>query len=265
MQRVHFRVTDLETIGFLDEAPQSVRDDPVQGIVEIGYTDVTLDFRDDGVLAASKIDIPGSLLFKPPGGIPPVSTAIHHISPRMVSEMPACRSNDVQLVANGVPEPFALVAHNSAFEKEWMGQYIPDARWICTEKVARRLHPTWPAYNNQACRYLLGLYEMDEHYAHPPHRAGPDTWVSAHIFVELVKGSSIRQMLEWTGLPRLMTTCPLGEHRGKAWVEVPEDYIRWIVSDKPRNMDADTVWNAQQALQDRARLRQNPDLASEDY
>lgn len=262
-QVAHFRVIDLETCGFLDEMPAAVQADPCQGIVEIGYTDVKAEFNDAGRFVTATIEKPGFLLYNPPGGIPPVSRAIHHITPQMVRDLPACRAGDVQLVQNGAPAPYALVAHNVAFEREWMGRYIPEARWVCTLKVWAQLEPNWPAHSNQACRYLLGQ-ELDVRWADPPHRAGPDSWVTANHFVEALRRTSVRQMVEWTKQPRLLTTCPFGEHRGKAWAEVPEDYLRWYVN-KASQQDPDTLHWVKKALEDRAAMRAQPDLAASDY
>jgi exodeoxyribonuclease X len=263
--RAHLRVIDLETVGFLKEQPGAIRQDPARGIVEIGYTDVAASFRADGSFFGATIELPGSLLFNPPGGIPAESCGVHHITPKMVEGLPACRSNDALLLVNGEPKPMALVACNSEFEREWLQPYLPEAtKWICALKVAARLHPGWPAHGNQAVRYLLG-HELDERWASPPHRAGPDSWVTAHNLVAFLKeGCAVRQMVEWTLQPRYMTTCPIGQHRGKPWIEVPADFLRWML-DKATDMDPDLLYWARQSLQDRQRLAQQPDLASSDY
>lgn len=263
-QQAFFRVVDLETTGFLDEQSDAIKADPVQGIVEIGHTDVHALYTDEGRFVKAEISKPGFMLYKPPAGIPPQSMAIHHITPAMVREMPPCTAGQVQLVANSPPEPLALVAHNAAFEREWLSPYLPkDQRWLCTYKVAKQLHPNWPSHSNQACRYLMGL-ELDERWCFPPHRGGPDTWVTAHNLVEFLKLTTVRQMIEWTAQPTLLIACPIGEHRGKPWVEVPEDFLRWII-DKAKQMDPDTKYWAQRALQDRAAMRANPDLSASDY
>jgi exodeoxyribonuclease X len=270
MPDVCFRVVDLETVGFLDECPPEIQADPCLGVVELGWTDVIVAIRPDNSIGGVMVDgVYGKLLFNPPGGIPPVSSGVHHITPKMVAGLPPCTPKDCAALAISPPAagelvPFALVAHNAAFEQEWLSKYLPaEQRWICTLKVAAQLYPDWPSHANQACRYLLGL-ELDDAIAAPPHRAGPDSYVTAQLLARFLKTAAVRQMVEWTRLPRMMTTCPIGEHRGKPWSAVPADFLRWML-DKAKSMDDDAKYWARKELDNRARFAAQPDLASSEY
>jgi exodeoxyribonuclease X len=64
----------------------------------------------------------------------------------------------------------------------------------------------------------------------PPHRAGPDAWVTAHLLVELLRFASIEQMLAWTQEPKVLPTLPLGKHRGLLWSKAPLDYLQWMIT-----------------------------------
>lgn len=268
MPDVVFRLVDLETLGLLEEQPQEIRDDPCRGICELGWTDVFVRVKENNSIGAVHIaDNHASLLCNPPGGVPPESQAIHHLTPKMLAGHPACDGSAIRALATSptsLGAPFALVAANADFERSWMGKYLaPDTRWICTVKVAAQLYPDWPTHSNQGARYLLGL-ELDER-ADPPHRAGPDSWVTANVLSAFLKQATVRQMLQWTREPRLLTRCPLGEHRNKPWADVPEDFLRWACGPKPDRMDPDVKYWAQQELEKRARLRADPDLASSGY
>jgi exodeoxyribonuclease X len=143
-----------------------------------------------------------------------------------------------------------LVAHNSAFEQQFITPTITDALpWICTYKVALRIWPDAPRHTNQVLRYWLGLKLPAEH-AMPPHRAGPDAWVTANLLAAMMPLASVEDMIAWTLEPKLMPNIPFGKHRGMAWSEAPQDYLNWMV--RQTDMDQDAIWNAKRELARRA-------------
>ncbi len=80
----------------------------------------------------------------------------------------------------------------------------------------------------------------------PPHRAGPDAYVTAHLLAELLGSASVEQMVQWTSQPKRLPTLPFGKHRGLPWPEVPLDYLQWMA--RQTDMDADAIWCAQQEM-----------------
>src|SRR5690606_9231669 len=114
---------------------------------------------------------------------------------------------------------------------------------------AKQVWPKAPGHSNQVLRYWRGL-KLDPALAHPAHRAGPDAWVSAHILIYLLKEASVVHLLAWTREPRPLERIPFGKHRGRAWAEAPDDYLRWMVGQG--DMDADVVAAARQELDRRA-------------
>jgi exodeoxyribonuclease X len=85
---------------------------------------------------------------------------------------------------------------------------------ICTFKVARRLWPREaPAHGNGPLRYWLedrGEIACDEAKAYPPHRAGPDTYVTANILRHMLTLTTASQMVAWTKEPVLQPTILFG-------------------------------------------------------
>lgn len=218
--RVLLRVADTETTG-LEKTDQ---------IVEAGYTDVVFE-------PATKTCFVGetfSRLFRPTIDIPPEAQAVHHITPAMVSSaQPFDAAAGDWLTKTPGPHgllPRFMVAHNAEFDRQWL---TPDLTgpvyWICTQKVARRQLPHAPNHQNQTLRYFLGL-DIDPARAEPPHRAGPDSYVTACLLVELIRRvDSVSQMEAWTRAPLFYPTCPLKKHKGQPWADVPADYLQWIV------------------------------------
>ena len=49
-------------------------------------------------------------------------------------------------------------------------------------------------HSNQVLRYWLGL-RLDADLAMPPHRAGPDAYVTAHLLLRMMALASVEQMI----------------------------------------------------------------------
>ena len=235
MWRVLFRVIDIETTGL----------SPPAEILEIGRVDIIID--DDEVV----IERPKSRLYRPLNGIPPETMAVHHITEDDFNvDTPVCTDERLELAVWGGATPNALIAHNFEFERLFISARITKALpWICTYKVALRAWPDAPRHTNQVLRYWRRL-TLDRAFAMPPHRAGPDAWVTAHLFMELKKTVAVDDMILWTAQPTQYATVPFGKYRGRSWREVPFDYLDWII--RQGEMDEGIISSARAELQKRA-------------
>lgn len=121
-------------------------------------------------------------------------------------------------------------------------------------KAARQL---WtleaPAHGNGVLRYWLeerGVIQPDPALCYPPHRAGPDAYVTANILLAMLRVVPARQLVSWTKLPLVQPVCPIGQQwRGKPWAEVDGGFLQWML--RQPEMDADSKWNAQQEIERR--------------
>lgn len=227
---MRLRVVDLETTGM----------EPPAEIVEFGYSDVLLN------AGAASITPPVAWLYRPLNGIPPETMAVHHLTPAdfHAGMAPATPGHMRAALAHG-GAPDVLVAHNCAFERRFLKPDVTgETPWICTYKAAMHVWPDAPKHGNQVLRYWRGL-SLDPTFAMPPHRAGPDAWVTAHLLLELLRIVSIEQMIAWSDQPRPMPTLPFGKHRGATWADVPLDYLQWVVG---QDMDPDVLWHARMEL-----------------
>jgi exodeoxyribonuclease X len=238
-------------------------DDPENEVIEFGWTDLifTPETREVIVDAA-----PNRLMFKAAKGITFDTMAIHHITPAMVEAEPICEDTHLRILANAensaLPGPPAfLFAHKADFERKFLTDEVaPGRRWICTYKAALRALPEAPRHNNQTLRYYLGL-DLPEHLAMPPHRAAPDSFVTAHIMATLLRrGVRVADMTRWTFEPAWMPKCPLAKHKGKAWPDVPADYLDWILT-KATDMDPDVKHWAKVEVDRRREALANPQPA----
>lgn len=220
MSIVLLRVIDLETTGLA----------PPASVVEIGWCDVHFEPETKRV----EIGAPKSKLFKPAEPMTPEVIAVHHLTDAMLAGLPECTVDDLKEVARA-DSPQFLCAASCDFEQKWITQDITQPfgersppRWICTVKAASRLFPDAQSHSNQATRYRLGL-DLPESVAMPPHRAGPDSFVTAHILGRFLQTERVASLVHWTTLPKWMPNCPIGKlWRGKPWAEVDEGFLNWM-------------------------------------
>jgi exodeoxyribonuclease X len=213
------RVVDVETTSM---------DDPAE-MVEVGWTDVRL-FPQGWEIETG----PHSLIVNPGMPISFPAMAVHHIT---------------QSVAGGGMDPDQaradvaagadyLCAHNVEFDSRFIrGHSVP---WICTFKAARTAWPELQSHKNGSIRYERGLC-LDDPQTEPSHRAGPDTWVTAHILLDLLKLYQPETLVEISTKPVLLLKVDFGLHAGKRWSEVPTDYIDWILHKSGMKDDATKV------------------------
>jgi len=208
------RVVDFETTG-----PEGSE------VIEVGLVDLEGSGRDWFVRD------PRTILFKPARAVPPSARAVHHISEKdLAAAVPtSVPAVEAFIRANGTADVY--VAHHAEFERSFLGE-LASAPWSCTAKAARRAWPQAPGFSNQVLRYWLEL-ELDPDLGLPAHRAGPDAYVTAHILLQLLQTETISDLVAWTTQPDVVR---FGRHRGKAWTELPSDYLRWIVEES--DMDA---------------------------
>lgn len=210
MQKI--RVVDFESTGFPE--------DPVRAICEVGFTDLTADW---------KISETTSFLVNPGHPIPPQTRAVHHISDDDVAD---AVSPDIALrtLMEGMEADDVFAAHNAKFEQAFFGG--GGRRWICTMQGSKHLMPDAPGHSNQVLRYWLGLNgEMDDvDRAMPPHRAGPDTYVTALILRRLLGLANVDELVRLSTAPVLLTKVTFGKHRGMQWKDVPWDYLNFVAN-----------------------------------
>jgi exodeoxyribonuclease X len=202
------------------------------------------------VVASGKdwgIKAPFSALYRPLGEIPAETKAVHHLTEADFNEtMPVCTPLNLGFALSQPSPADVLIAHNCAFERSFISDDVTGGiPWICTQKCALRLWPDAPKHSNQVLRYWRGMI-LDATQAMPPHRAGPDAWVTAHLLKDMLGEATVEQLINWTTEPKLLLRVPFGKHRNLPWSEVPTDYLSWMA--KQTDMDTDVLWNARQEL-----------------
>lgn len=262
---MYFLVADTETTGFSAAAGGRV--------VDIGLATVEWPAHHCEAIAA-----PYSYYINPGIPIPPELSAVHHITDEDVTNAPSWDSASAIVSGYarsvlgedqfGDPLRFDYaVMHNSRFDEQWLTPaVIGGIPVIDTLRCARELWPDAPGHSNQVLRYWLestgkmyAPYPIDKQIANMAHRAGPDAYVTAHIFramlqfmwsvdhggrpydapaseLDIVNAPHVKLLCEWSSRPTLMHKINFGTHRGKNFKDVPVSYLSWIIEnirDKP--------------------------------
>lgn len=208
-----FRMIDFETTGF----------PPGAGVVEVGCCDVIVAPDSDPVICD-----PWSTLVNPFRANPDLvmhtrAQAVHQI---MVDDLADAPSVDegFRRATDGAD---AFVAHNAEFERQFFGG--AGKPWICTLRAARRVWPDEESHSLQALRFSLNLPIVDREYARAAHRAGPDAYVTAFLFVELLRaGLTPETMIAGSTGLAILPRMPFGKHKGAKFEEIPIDYLKWL-------------------------------------
>jgi exodeoxyribonuclease X len=211
------RVIDTETTGL----------EPTAKVVEWA----TFDLVGDGK-AWDRGRAIGSLI-NPGIPIPPEASAIHHITDEDVKDAPTW--TDQLKVITGPPTPDFWAAQNNRFDMMFFNP--AGARWIDTYRCALAYWPDCPAHTNQCVRYWLKLKLSDPTLA-VPHRAFGDAYVTAAIVRRLLSGGALlSDLVDVSSEPALLPRFTFGKHAMTPIVQVPTDYLEWVLNSVTDNED----------------------------
>lgn len=210
------RCVDFETLGLNAE----------DGVCELGWTDIeVVDGRPPMVTG------PTSILVNPGRPIPPQASGVHHITDAMVDGKQPFSVCAAQLLHGGP----LLCAHNAVFEQQF---FTVPAQWICSWRVAVTLAPNAPDHKLQTLRYWLKL-DLEPEFVREPHRAGPDSYICAHLVSRMLRKLTPEQMVEISNKPVILPKFHFGEHAGKPLAEVPTGYLEWMLKPKDKPFGPD--------------------------
>jgi len=188
-------------------------------------------------------------LINPECEIPETSIAIHHITQDMVKDQPlisAVLPNILQLigkhiiVGHGIGFDIAILAN--AAERHGIPCRIRENIQIDTLRMAR-LYGESP---------VNSLEHLRKHFNIPlegAHRALSDVIVNREVFKYLAKKyRTLEQLLDALSRPIMMSTMPLGKHKGRPLKEVPLQYLQWIAN---KDFDQDLLFSVRSELKRR--------------
>lgn len=247
---MRLRVIDTETCGV--EAPDLQ-------IVQIAAVDIVCALGEPHKESEWVIDRPRLWYINPGRPIPFEAMAVHHTTDLMVKDKPAIETIWPYIFNEEVD---VIVAHHSAFDVMVLkAAGVPLARYrvACTYKGAVVQWPAAPSHKNQVLRYFLGLNLSHDL---PVHNAYGDAIVTAHIAMRLLSELSLHDWIELSSRPVLLPRVHFGEHAKKAWADVPQSYLHWIIYKSKGEWDPDVLFTAKHwyAIKDKASRSRGPQL-----
>lgn len=237
---MRYIVVDTETTGFHEEGGQ---------LVEIA----AISRREDGSLGEFQTYV------NPGVPIPPVARAVHHISDADVAGAPSPTQaqEDCSISMGAETGEVVWVAHNMAFDQQFLPIALGEDPRICTYRCALHLWPDAPAHSNQCLRYWLGLDESGELQLPEglhPHRALYDILVTEGILRAMLRllctgqdgvaqrteDEALQELIRLSTAPVVLTKARFGKHAGKLWsdiVRIDRGWCDWYL--KLEDGDAD--------------------------
>ena len=171
-------------------------------------------------------DGPHEAFVDPGRPIPAIVSAVHHI----VDDDCIGAMGQEEAIRFATAGADIVAAHNWEFDRQFVRTALP---YICTLKVARKVWPDLESHGNQAIRYARRICMSAEERLQAAHRAGFDTWITAHILLDLLNAMPVEKMLEVSEQPSLLLRMPGGnKHRGTHFSEIARKdpgYLRWII------------------------------------
>ncbi len=227
------RIADCETTAL--EAPNE--------LCEYGYTDIRL------YPTGWQIESGPHAGFVNPGmPVEPGARAAHHITDEELATGIAPDEARRILMAG---KPDYVCFHNARFDVELVKPNVPV---ICTLKVAKELYPESKSHKNGALWYELGL-GGGAPQMQPVHRAGPDSWTTAHLLMHMLRIYEPATMAQISQAPIKLLKINFGKHKGMTFRELPLDYLEFIAFKSDMRTDPnkeDVVYTAECEIRRRA-------------
>lgn len=193
-------------------------------------------------------------LFKPPMPIPFESSAVHHISNRMVANKVGFKDHpEYKNIKDIFEDPETIVvAHNSAFDVAMLNtEDIHPTNVVCTYKNIRHIDMQ-TEFTNYKLQYLR--YALDMELNVGAHDAMADVIVLEKLFEYLLnriksenktEQQALQEMITTTKEPAFMREFSFGKHKGMRVEEVAKidpGYLSWLLSEKLKNPIGEEDW-----------------------
>lgn len=195
-----------------------------------------------------------SELFKPPLPISIESSAVCHITNKMVADKPSFQDSEHYSAIKSLLESpeTVLVAHNAKFDLGMLAKEgITPTNFICTLRVARYLDKQniIPRYNLQYLRYYLEM-EIEAQ----AHDAMGDVMILEELFDRLLKkmieetgdkDSAVTKMIEVSSHPSLLHTISFGKYNGQKIKDIANTdraYLEWLLREKLKSEADEEDW-----------------------
>lgn len=158
------------------------------------------------------------------------SMAVHHILESDLIDQPNFSTFTLP------KETTYIIGHNIDYDIRAIQQCGVDTshiKAICTLALARLVWPNAEAHNISALIYMISKgSEKARDMLKGAHRADADIILTANILMHIVyqlKIQNIEELFEASEDARIPRSINFGKHRGTAIVDLPADYVQWLL------------------------------------
>lgn len=207
-------------------------------------------------------------LVRPTRPIPPEASGIHGLCDRDVVNAPDRATVERALLAF-VADNAVIVTYNASFDAQVLANGplfgTREASWLCAERLAHHLVPESVNHKLGTLRWMLGDDALVTGGL-PAHRALADVFVLRYVFLRLLRKFSeatgavlgtleTQALLDFARQPYELRSLPFGKHFGLPLGLVPDDYLRWLLSERgPADMRPDTRYTVERELERRKQV-----------
>ena len=195
--------------------------------IEIAYAPIQIN---DGKLSLDRELIFDQLYSIGDEKISYASMAVHHILESDLIDQP--NFSTFQLPQ----DTRYIIGHNIDYDIRAIQQCGVDTsqiKAICTLALARLVWPNAEAHNISALIYMISKgSEKAREMLKGAHRADADIILTANILMHIIyqlKIQTIEELFEASEDARIPRSINFGKHRGTAIVDLPADYIQWLL------------------------------------
>jgi exodeoxyribonuclease X len=177
------------------------------------------------------------------------ASGIHGITDDDVVDAPTMKEYFTEILGSTFFAPddeVLLIAHNVAFDRRMLKDYMPITEELCTLRLARR---TWPDAENHKLATLMFLLKLKRGESHS---ATGDVSTCHDLLRRIVEksGKSLQELINDAVQPIFVPKMTFGAHKGKPLAKVPFSYVTWLLGKD--NVDKDLRWSFEQVRAGRA-------------
>ncbi|WP_296283213.1 DUF3820 family protein [uncultured Acinetobacter sp.] len=195
--------------------------------IEIAYAPIQIN---DGKLSLDRELIFDQLYSIGDEKISYASMAVHHILESDLIDQPNFSTFQIP------QDTRYIIGHNIDYDIRAIQQCGVDTsqiKAICTLALARLVWPNAEAHNISALIYMISKgSEKAREMLKGAHRADADIILTANILMHIIyqlKIQTIEELYEASEDARIPRSINFGKHRGTAIVDLPGDYIQWLL------------------------------------
>jgi DNA polymerase III epsilon subunit-like protein len=222
---MHYYIADTETTGF---KPPPL---PASGIVQIAWlkVDEQLNILDERFY-----------LVNPMCAIDPGASAIHGV---YAADVQGC--SELKDVLK-FEYPACIAGQNISFDLRFLQPHLAeDVSSICTLALARRYVKNSENHKLGTLVRHLGLPQEEAH------NALGDVKMTRHLlkYLMLTNGLTLDELSSSAQDNKVLHHMPFGKHKGQLLLELPKDYVAWLLS------KADIALDLRKSLEHFAKIR----------